>query len=163
MTVAVDRARGRHAPSGSEGLAKWWGVLFIVVADAVRVKPHVTAHRSGHATAGSRRATSRETRLVPGTAERTPRVSSTNAGHRPVAFAPPNAMMAACLNRTGCPSEHRIERPTLQLAQQPCASVRPDDQGLGGIDGIADAYARSAGSTGHEGGGAIWTCIRPIS
>ena len=28
LTVAVDRARGWHAPSGSEGLAKWWGVLF---------------------------------------------------------------------------------------------------------------------------------------
>ena len=30
LTVAVDRARGRHAPSGSEGLAKWWGVLFML-------------------------------------------------------------------------------------------------------------------------------------
>ena len=30
LTVAVDRARGRHAPSDSEGLAKWWGVLFML-------------------------------------------------------------------------------------------------------------------------------------
>ena len=30
MTAAVDRARGRHAPSDSEGLAKWWGVLFML-------------------------------------------------------------------------------------------------------------------------------------
>ena len=28
LTAAVDRARGGHAPSDSEGLAKWWGVLF---------------------------------------------------------------------------------------------------------------------------------------
>ena len=44
MTVAVDRARGRHAPSGSEGLAKWWGVLFHVAATMpapVRTSPPV--------------------------------------------------------------------------------------------------------------------------